>query len=669
MAVEQVEKISIIAHRDLQDEVIDTLTRLGTVHLEQVREDDGLPCKQLSEVEAELARQYAFDISKTEFLQGFLKKNQTEKQGFLRGLIKPKYPMTYDEFMSARGRFDLDRVYRECSTMDRRYLSLTERKGRLERELAELEHWKRLEISMSELKGDRFLHIVTVRVALPDVEQVTAGLAARAPASSLDIVDENEVWAACVILHHPSIDAEVASVLSEHTTEIVHLRDLSAEPLERFEQLQREITALDRRRDEILSNTSAFTRLLPDLDVLNEFLQHQRRQLELSTLFGATRSTLVVEGWVTESSKGRTLEEIEGISPEIAISADVEANDSTPPTSLKNPKWLKPFEILVNLFGPPNRGESDPTLIVAISFMIFFGFCIGDVGYGICLAIAFPLMKRFLPLGVKAKQFLTAMTYGAVWAAIIGIFTGSWFGIETQKLPGFMRSVAVLEGLSKTVLAMAVVMLIGVIHMLIGVGIEFRDNWKDGNKSDALIDQGLVFLLFVGGGVTGALAALKVIPMTVPEVVVLAAVVGMIALLGRSAKSIAGKAVNGLYETYGVVVGFISDTISYVRLFALGLATFMIAYVINTMSGMVLGIAPVIGILLMLIILVVGHTFNIAINLLGAFVHPLRLEFVEFFGKFYEDGGRAFAPIGVDSKIVLIEEGENPRPSGKGGGN
>jgi len=173
----------------------------------------------------------------------------------------------------------------------------------------------------------------------------------------------------------------------------------------------------------------------------------------------------------------------------------------------------------------------------------------------------------------------------------------------------------------------------------------------------------------VGGGVATALFVLKVVPLTVPLLVAMVAVGGMLLLLGRSAKSIPGKLVNGIYETYGTVIGFISDIISYVRLYALGLATFMIAYVINTMAGMVKGIAPVFGIVLMLLILLVGHTFNVAINLLGAFVHPLRLEFVEFFGKFYDDGGRDFLPLAVESKIVMISEEEGSSQPWKGGVN
>jgi len=242
---------------------------------------------------------------------------------------------------------------------------------------------------------------------------------------------------------------------------------------------------------------------------------------------------------------------------------------------------------------------------------------------------------------------------------VFGVLTGSYFGIKTDQLPKVLQSAAVLNPLDNTLLVMGVCVGIGMVHMLIGTGFEFRENWRSGHRTDALIDQGLVFLLFVGGGITAALVFLKVVPQKVLFVVVGIAIIGMLVLLGRSAKSAAGKAVNGLYETYGTVVGYVSDSISYVRLFALGLATYIIALVINTMSGLVRGIGPVIGILLMLVVLLVGHVFNVAINLLGAFVHPLRLEFVEFFGKFYEDGGTEFKPLGIDSKIVFINDDES----------
>jgi V/A-type H+-transporting ATPase subunit I len=267
-------------------------------------------------------------------------------------------------------------------------------------------------------------------------------------------------------------------------------------------------------------------------------------------------------------------------------------------------------------------------------------------------------MRKYLPLGKKAKDLLTILAWGAGAAIIVGVPTGGWFGIETQKLPHVLRSVAVMDGLNKTAVAMCVAIGIGLIHMLIGTGIEFRDNWRQGNRSDALIDQGLVFFLFVGGGIAVALYVAKIVPVAVPMAVAGAAIVLMLLLLGRSAKSIPGKAVNGLYETYGTVVGYVSDSISYVRLFALGLSTVIIALVVNNMAGLVYGVGPIIGIILMVLVLVVGHTFNIAINLLGAFVHPLRLEFVEFFGKFYDDGGREFKPLGIESKIVLIEDEE-----------
>jgi len=238
----------------------------------------------------------------------------------------------------------------------------------------------------------------------------------------------------------------------------------------------------------------------------------------------------------------------------------------------------------------------------------------------------------------------------------MGALTGSWFGIDPAKLPDALESLAIFDPLKDPIPVMLFTMALGLVHMLSGTVIEFRDNVKEGNWLDALIDQGLVFLFFACLGIAIPLALAELVPTSAALAIAGTPIVLMLLLLGRSSKSIPGKAVNGVYETYNTVVGWLGDTISYLRLYALGLATFVIGWVVNTLAGMALGIAPVLGILLMLLILVVGQTFNVVINLLGAFVHPLRLEFVEFFGKFYEDGGRRFSPLRIESKVVMIKE-------------
>jgi V/A-type H+-transporting ATPase subunit I len=658
MAVEPIKKVTVVAHQELQDQVVDTLARLGTVHVDRVVEDDLLAPKELTEDDAKRVRDYSFGVTKVEFLLGFLREHASERPGFFKTLIKKKYPMTIDEFLAASQRVDLSRVYAECSELKRRLIGTTDRKAMLEQEIDELQNWVGLEMPLNEVKGDSTFGLMAVRVAMSEFGTFIFELESEVPESVVDLASKRSGWANCLLMYYPDVEETVTAVLSRHRYYAVTLPDIPDEPEDRLEQLARELTGLERRRKKILDDIEGYMVHEPALEVLREFLVDKGRKIDVLTRFGVTDATVAVEGWVTENGLVKTLEKLDVVSEYIAVEISEPEEGDNPPVSLDNPKWAKPFEILIKLFGSPNRREYDPTWIVAISFMVFFGFCIGDVGYGLILIPAFLLMRKYLPLGPKAKDLLTVLAYSSPFAILIGIFTGSWFGIKAESLPGSLRSVAFMDGLNKTTLAMGIAIGIGLIHLLIGVGIEFRDTWKGGGKVDALIDQGLIFLLFVGGGSTAALAAAKLVPVNVPLLVAGAAILGMLLLLGRSAHSIGGKVANGIYETYGTVVGFVSDAISYVRLFALGLATFIIAMVVNTMAGLVGGIAPVIGILLMLIVLVVGHTFNIAINLLGAFVHPLRLEFVEFFGKFYDDGGREFKPFGVESKIVMIEKEE-----------
>lgn len=659
MAIEPVKKISIIAHKGVEDGVVETLRGLASVHLDRADDPEFLSARQLTGDKIEERRRLELALAQVDFLLTFLKEHSAAKPGFLKTMIKDKYHMTLEEFDRAGHRLDLQLLYAECSEFQRRLTEWQDRTVALGKEIEELENWSGLSIPLDEIHSDPSCTVKTVRVSHSDVPALRARLAAEAPESELECLKERGIWTSCLLLYHPSLTETIASIIRDYELEEVTLELVSDEAADRIEQARRELTALKSRRERAVTRVASLQEKVPALDVLHELLSDGLKRIEATTAFGETRSAVAIQGWLTEDDMARTLEAVEGVSDDVVVEIAEPGEEDDAPVSLKNPGWARPFELLVTMYGPPNQREYDPTIIVGISFAIFFGFCIGDAGYGALLIPAFLLMRKYLPLGPKAKDFLVVLTYGAGMAIVFGILTGSYFGIDIAKLPAPLQTLAVLDPLGKTMLVMGVCIGIGVVHMLVGTAVEFRDNWRAGNRADALIDQGLVFLLFAGGGIAAALAAMKVIPSSVVFIVGGAAIVLMLCLLGRSAKGIGGKIVNGIYETYGTVVGFISDAISYVRLFALGLATFIIAFVVNTMAGLTRGIGPVIGILIMLIVLLVGHTFNIAINLLGAFVHPLRLEFVEFFGKFYEDGGRHFRPFGVDSKIVFIKDSQD----------
>jgi V/A-type H+-transporting ATPase subunit I len=656
MAVEAVQRMTIIAHKSLEDAIVEALRRLYCVHVERVTDLEMLAPKELDHQELEGSRQVSLGISQVEFLLTFLKEHSGKKPGFLKTMVKDKYPMTLDEFERSGHRIDLDLLYAECSEYQRRLVEWQDQQDSLEKDAEELENWTELQLALDDIKSSPTSCLVPLRVATAEVQALRDQLEVEAPASELETMKERGAWTNCLLLYHPSVAEEVRSILKQYATQEVALPAGDDEPRDRLAQVRRELTAIKNRRERTIHRVAGLQENVPALEVFHELLVDKHQQIAVTSLFGVTRSVVQIQGWVTQNGKQRVLEAIEALADDVVADFTDPVEGDNPPVSLKNPRWARPFEMLVTMYGSPNRLEYDPTVILAISFATFFGFCIGDAGYGVVLIIVFWLLRKHLPLGQKARDLLVALTYGAGMAIVFGILTGSYFGIDTKELPTFLKKLAVLDPLGKTLLVMGVCIGIGVVHMLAGTAVEFRDNWRHGNRADALIDQGLVILLFAGGGLAGILAALHVIPAQVVYIIIFSAIALMLLLLGRSAKSIPGKIVNGLYETYGTVIGFISDAISYVRLFALGLATYIIGLVINTMAGLTRGIAPPIGIVIMVLILVVGHTFNVVINLLGAFVHPLRLEFVEFFGKFYDDGGSDFKPFGVDSKIVMITD-------------
>jgi V/A-type H+-transporting ATPase subunit I len=656
MAVEPVKKIRVISHASLQEEVLEALQAAGTVHVERLSGTELLPPKEYSDEEQQSLRTCTFRISQAEFILSYLKAYGYDKRSFFRTIVKDKYPMTLEEFVRAHERVDLDRAYAECSEYERHLVEIDEKKTALEQEREELSNWTELQLDMDEIACKHMYCLLPLRVPVADLEAFGQALASEVIESTLDVVSERGSRAYCMVVYHLDSLGLVEEILTRLRVEKVTLPDVKLEPAERMEQVDREIAALERQREGLLARGQVYAGKRGDIEVLREYLLNQKRKLEALEQFGMTRSTVVVEGWVTEGEMEPTLENLEALSEEIGLEVIEADHEDSPPVSLRNGRFARPFELLVGLYGTPNRREYDPTWLVAVSFIVFFGFCIGDVGYGLVLVAACLLARRFLPLGEKVRNLLLVISYGSLFAMVIGALTGSWFGIDPASLPPLLETMAVFDPLRDPIPVMLLTMALGLAHMLSGTVVEFRDNVKEGNWVDALIDQGLVFLFFICLGVAIPLALAEVVPTSTAVLIGCAPIALMLLLLGRSAKSVPGKVINGVYETYNTVVGWMGDTISYLRLYALGLATFVIGWVVNTLAGMTLGIGPVIGVLLMLLILVVGQTFNVAINLLGAFVHPLRLEFVEFFGKFYEDGGQRFDALKYESKIVMIRE-------------
>jgi len=269
---------------------------------------------------------------------------------------------------------------------------------------------------------------------------------------------------------------------------------------------------------------------------------------------------------------------------------------------------------------------------------------ISDAGYGIVLALlGLWALKKLKPEGIGKKLF-SLIFLGGISTFIWGAMYGGWFG-DLIKLPPLW-----FNPLEDPMRLLLFSFILGIIQIYMGLALQGYKNIRDGKTLDAVFDQGF-WMVFLSGFLMFALPQTK----GIARYVVIAGAIGLVLTQGRHQKSVVAKVGSGILSLYDVM-SYVSDVLSYSRILALGLATGVIATVINTM-GRLLGV-NIIGYIIMVVLLVGGHLFNIAINALGAYVHSSRLQYVEFFSKFYEGGGRALEPFTIKTKYTKYRNGE-----------
>jgi V/A-type H+-transporting ATPase subunit I len=335
------------------------------------------------------------------------------------------------------------------------------------------------------------------------------------------------------------------------------------------------------------------------------------------------------------------------------------AQEDHPPTLLKNNAFNKPAEVLTNLYSPPVYDRRDPTSPMAPFFFLFFGMCLGDAGYAVVIAsILWLLFKRYRKIPAGTKNFMNLFYAGAAATFLYGLVTGSFFGdfIDSFPFMAFLRplkdALLIVDPLKNPVAILGISLLLGVVQLMFGLGVAAYDEFRKGNRADAVGGKiswilFVVGLLFVGGG--------NILPLFFYVIGVGMAVIGTGLIFwyaGRGEKNIFLKVGLGLYALYGSTA-YLGDILSYSRLLALGLGSAVIGSVINLLGKMIAGV-PFIGWTLAILVVVGGHVFSLAINLLGAFVHAMRLQYVEFFSKFYSGDGAAFSPLTFQTQYVDV---------------
>lgn len=338
--------------------------------------------------------------------------------------------------------------------------------------------------------------------------------------------------------------------------------------------------------------------------------------------------------------------------------------DDNPPSIMVNPVWAKPYEPLTKLYGLPTYGGIDPTVYMGPFFFVFFGMCLGDAGYGLVMVIlSLMVLLKFQMSGDK-KHFFQLFLIGGVGSMIFGAITGSFFGDLfssfkfLEPLARIQQNLVVFEPMNDPMTLLAISLALGVFQIFFGMTLVLVENLRKGDYIAAFGDQigWFLFLAGLGGMVLGS-GYLSTTLMFAVRIMALSGAVILVLTQGREKKTVLGKLLSGVLSLYNVM-SYLGDILSYSRLLALGLATMAIAMIFNMLVGMIGGI-PYVGWIIALVFLVLSHVFAFAINVMGAFVHSLRLQYVEFFSKFYTGGGRPFSPFRYNTQHVSIVEEEH----------
>ncbi len=416
-----------------------------------------------------------------------------------------------------------------------------------------------------------------------------------------------------------------------------------------------EIAACQRQIEEGEERLKALAEKGPQLKLAFDSLTVQLDCAKACQKLCHTEKTFLLTAWVPEEK----IPQLEKLLEEFPCYLEIAepGPEEEPPVLLRNSKLVEPFEVITEMYSLPSPHGVDPNPAVAIFYFIFFGMMLSDAGYGLILFFGGLFALKKMDLSPFARKFMKVITLGGLSTVFWGALYGSWFGnLVSQFSLTFMgREITVpmlLDPLNDPITILAISFVLGALHLFCGMGYKAYLLIRRGHPWDALFDIGFWYMVLVG-------LPMLVLPglfRTIGICLSVAGAAGLILTQGRDKKNPISRLISGVMSLYDIT-SYISDLLSYSRILALGLATAVIGNVVNIMGTLAGG--GIVGFVLFVAIFLFGHAMNLGINALGSYVHSSRLQYVEFFGKFYESGGKPFQPLRANTKYVVVTDKED----------
>jgi len=644
MAISPLLKINVVGFLDSKDMAINAVQDIGTVHIHALSGEprpSAMPTGKLQHI--------------AQLIDGLGKFRN--KRTLISGLAPSKLILSGDKTKQIISTFKYQEVWERYSLLQKRIHRLDEEDHSLKTELSRFQNWKLLNIEIEKLKTIKTA--VCILGTIPyTMWQRLSEKADELRYCSVQTISESKYEKHIFFVFHKEIETAATELLK--TCEFAQFNPAITGTIPaHIETCEKRLLEIPYEKQEIIDKLTKLTRYIPQLLCIYDYYRNTELQTECGKETLNTKTTFIIEGWIKKTDLLGLQKKLAGTDA-YAIPV-LAAKGETPPVALQNKKIFKPFEIITNLYGMPARGEIDPTPVLAPFFLIFFAICLTDAGYGLTLAGLAYLGLKKLKVGETGKLLLKLMVVLGLGTIVIGLLTGGIFGIDFSHLGNHWEwakavraKIMLLDPIKNPMAFLLVALGLGFIQIWFGIFLHMLENFKMNRFADGILDQ-VPLLAITLGLLLFSLTTAGYIPKGWKTPSIAAVYTGMLTLIlfqGRASKNIFARIFIGFYGLYGII-GLVGDLLSYSRLLALGLATGILAMVVNIIGGLVLKI-PLVGPVFMLAVLVAGHLFVIAINALGGFIHCTRLQFVEFFTKFYQGGSEIFKPFKKEYKYIII---------------
>ena len=649
MAIVKMSNFGLFTFDSDRDKLLHELQKFGYVHFTDLKEqtaylEEGLESLEIpyevSEVEDK--------IQNVKFAMDLLKRYDERETG-MKAMIKGKNTFTFEELEKKVAHFDYEPVIDKFRELTRKIDLISQEELKEKAAMEELRPWRNLDYDVRLFRDFQFSEVFTGTIPKKLMESLKEALGTLEE-TYLETLSEGKDEAYVIGLTSKREKEDFNEILRNHSYTTVNL-SVSGTPEEEMKKRKESLEKMKEEKKKLQAEIKSMAGHLARFEEVYEYLLNLRLRYAAENNFLRTGSVNVIEGYIpTDKTDAfrKAVEKTQEGAYYLEL-AEAKKEDVSVPILLKNGKFTEAFESLTTMYSLPTYDGIDPTPLFAPFFFAFFGMMIGDWGYGIILMVLTGVALKIANLEKGQRLMMRFLFYLSFSTIAWGLMFGTFFG---AAFPGF----ALINPSTEYQKLLIVSIAFGGIHLFYALGIKAYLAIRDGKPLDALYDVGFWYMALMGAIVfllTMVLGNLPEVLGTVSLVVMVIGMVGIILTGGRENETAVGKLAGGMYSLYGIS-GYIGDFVSYSRLMALGLSGGFIATAINMMVGMLFDMG-IPGMIAGVIVFLGGQAFNLFLSALSAYVHTSRLTYVEFFGKFYDGGGKPFKLFRNKSKYINVE--------------